>query len=81
MSAKQNELFIVEHQSGEWIDCSGDGGWSGFTSIAEAQDALDSEADCRDESPATFKIVRFVREALGRDSTTGKGSPERGGDS
>jgi hypothetical protein len=59
----QNELFIVEHENGEWVDNTGDGGWSCWTTRAEAQDALDSEVDNYEvAAPVEFAIVRFVRE-------------------
>jgi hypothetical protein len=57
----QNELFIVEHENGEWVDATGDGGWSCWTTLIEAQDALDSEADCRDDQRAAYRIIRFAR--------------------
>ena len=63
--ADQLELFAVERDNGEWIDAQGDGGFSIFTSRAEAQDALDSEADCCEEGVEHYKIVRFVRESNG----------------
>jgi hypothetical protein len=53
----QNDLFIVEREGGEWIDVMGDGGYTCFTSQAEAQDALDNEED-----QESCKIVRFSRE-------------------
>lgn len=58
----QPELFVVEREDGEWVDTVGEGGWSGFTSRGEAQDALDSEADNIDALRTAYKIVRFVRE-------------------
>jgi hypothetical protein len=60
----QNDLFIVEHENGEWIDSTGDGGWSCWTTRAEAQDALDSEADNDKDQTAAYKVVRFMREPL-----------------
>jgi hypothetical protein len=54
------ELFVVERESGEWLDVQGDGGYSVFTSLSEAQDALDSEADNCEEESSVYKIVRFV---------------------
>ena len=58
----KNELFIVESENGEWLDNTGDGGWSCWTTQAEAQDALDSEADNGEDQRTAYKIVRFVRE-------------------
>jgi hypothetical protein len=58
----QKELFIVEHENGEWVDHTGEGGWSCWTTLAEAQDALNSEADNYEVSEVEFRIVRFVRE-------------------
>lgn len=58
----RNELFIVEQESGEWVDATGDGGWSCWTTHAEAQDALDSEADNCEDQRTAYKVVRFVRE-------------------
>ena len=69
MSATQTELFVVERENGDWLDIQGDGGYSCFTSRAEAQDALDSEADCCDEPATLYKIVRFVRELEGKGDT------------
>ena len=60
MMKNQDELFIVEDENGEWVDATGDGGWSCWTTRADAQDALDSEADSRDK--LAWKVVRFVRE-------------------
>lgn len=58
----QNDLFVVEREDGEWIDVQGDGGFSCFTSQAEAQDALDSEADNSEQDPAGLHVVRFSRD-------------------
>ena len=59
-----NDLFVVEREDGEWIDIQGDGGFSCFTSLAEAQDALESEADCAYEDRAGFHVVQFSRVAV-----------------
>lgn len=53
------DLFTVEYEDGEQLDSSGDGGFSVFTSRAEAQDAIDSMSE---EFPMT--IVRYAREIL-----------------
>jgi hypothetical protein len=58
----QRELFVVERADGEWINTIDEEDYSVFTSLREAQDALDSEADCREDARDTYKIVRFVRE-------------------
>jgi len=58
---KQDELFVVEREDGEWIDVQGDGGYSVFTSHAEAQDALDSEASNCEDPKTAYNIARFVR--------------------
>jgi hypothetical protein len=58
----QKELFVVEREDGEWVDMQGDGGYSCFLSRAEAQDALDSEADNCEDGAENYKVVRFVRE-------------------
>lgn len=61
----RNELFVVEREeSGEWIDVQGDGGFSCFTTRAEAQDTLESEADSSDEDPSLFRVVKFSRDAV-----------------
>ena len=69
----KNELFIVEGENGEWIDNTGDGGWSCWTTQAEAQDALDSEADNGEDQRTAYKIVRFVRETA-RDTSNEQNS-------
>jgi hypothetical protein len=58
----KNDLFIVEREDGECIDVQGDGGFSVFTNRAEAQDALETEADNAEEAESGYKVVRFVRE-------------------
>ena len=74
----QNELFIVEHENGEWVETS-DGGWSCWTTLAEAQDALDSEADNCEDQRIVYKIVRFVREPVlgAKRSTTDHASAQK----
>lgn len=66
----QQELFVVERVNGEWIDIQGEGGYSCFLSLAEAQEALESEADNCEEDESLYKIVRFARvaQATLRDS-------------
>ncbi len=54
------ELFTVEHDDGEMLDSSGDGGFSVYTNRAEAQDAIDSMSE---DLPMT--IVCYVRECPG----------------
>lgn len=50
------ELFIVEYENGEALDLYGDGGFSVFTSRAEAQDAMDNVTE-----DIPLVMVRFVR--------------------
>lgn len=57
----QNELFVVEHENGEWGDATGEGGWSVFANISEAQDELESSSDSGKEKG--WRIVKFVRES------------------
>lgn len=54
-----NSLFVVEHESGELLDATGDGGYTVWTTRAEAQDALDTAQVSEPED--TFSIVEFVR--------------------
>ncbi len=55
----QNELFIIEHiDNGEWLDTYDAGGYSVYTTVGEAQDALEDE-----DNPEEYNIVRFVRES------------------
>jgi hypothetical protein len=68
----QNELFIVEREDGQWIDSLGDGGWSCWTTRAEAQEALDSEADNCEGQEENYKVVRFVRERGAEPRPEGK---------
>jgi sulfur relay (sulfurtransferase) DsrC/TusE family protein len=55
-TGKNPEIFAVEHADGEWIDSQGNGGFSVFTHISEAQDEIDNTDD-----PENWKIVRYLR--------------------
>jgi len=59
----QDELFIVDYPDGELIDIEGDGGFSVFSTRADAQEALDSEIAAVGDRPTTegLRIVSFVR--------------------
>ena len=59
----QAELFVVEHENGEWIDAQGEGGYSCFLSRTEAQEALDYEAENCEDEKTSYKIVQFSRAA------------------
>jgi hypothetical protein len=54
----QTELFTIEHEDGEMIDIQGDGGFSAFTSFAEALDAMETEQHSWD---VPLKVVRYAR--------------------
>lgn len=54
------KLYIVEHESGEMLDHTGDAGYSVWDTREEAQDALDCEEDAR-EDYNHWKIIEFAR--------------------
>lgn len=55
------ELFIVEHESGDMLDDTGNGGYTTWSTRIEAQDALDSMIDSHPEDG--WKVIRFVRDS------------------
>lgn len=67
----QKELFAVEDSHGEWIDAGDNGGFSVFTTIAEAHDALDAETESGDNDAITYKIIRFMREPVTASESRG----------